>query len=262
MSVNVKINGITYSGINSVKLPLADGSGYAQFDYANSATEDGGGSGGTETTGFSITNNLTHVTNSNSASTVKQGGSYSATLTAAEGYVLESVTVTMGSVDITSTVYLDGSINIATVSGDIVITATAKAEPVEVPMTLKSENGTKPLIYADGGDTLYEYYKEGAQFGKVWTSEEKFTEDTDVAVTFDNTEGVNYQPTVMGCRDDAGDTVYYAVTVSKGAANGGSMAIGTYNFNYTVRAGYRFVVFTYTENSSNLKNVTVTKQGA
>jgi hypothetical protein len=39
MSVNVKINGIAYSGINSVKLPLVDGSGYAQFDYVNSATE-------------------------------------------------------------------------------------------------------------------------------------------------------------------------------------------------------------------------------
>ena len=50
------------------------------------------------------------------------GGTYNATITAEDGYTLGSVTCSMGGVDQTVT---DGVINIASVTGDIVITATA-----------------------------------------------------------------------------------------------------------------------------------------
>lgn len=73
----------------------------------------------------SVTNNLTHVTNSNTATMLEQGASYTGTLTADTGYTLGSVTVTMGGVDITATVYSSGTITIPSVTGDIVITATA-----------------------------------------------------------------------------------------------------------------------------------------
>ncbi len=71
-----------------------------------------------------ITNTLTHVTNSNSAVSIKNGTRYLAALTADEGYALDTVEVTMGGTDVTETVYSNGVINIASVSGDIVITAT------------------------------------------------------------------------------------------------------------------------------------------
>ena len=74
---------------------------------------------------YSITNNLTNVTNSNSASSVDSGSSYSATLTPTDGYTLSSVTITMGGSDITSTAYSNSSISISSVTGDIVITANA-----------------------------------------------------------------------------------------------------------------------------------------
>lgn len=73
----------------------------------------------------SITNSLTHVTNSNASVSVEEGAAYTATLSADTGYTLNSVTITMGGTDITSTAYSDGSINIASVTGDIVITAVA-----------------------------------------------------------------------------------------------------------------------------------------
>ena len=73
----------------------------------------------------SITNSLTHVTNSNASVSVEEGAAYTATLSADTGYTLNSVTITMGGTDITSTAYSNGSINIASVTGDIVITAVA-----------------------------------------------------------------------------------------------------------------------------------------
>lgn len=79
---------------------------------------------------FTVTNALTHVINSNSASGVNLGSGYSATLTAESGYVLDQVTVTMGGVDVTSSVYSGGVINITSVTGDIVITASAIATTV------------------------------------------------------------------------------------------------------------------------------------
>ena len=72
-----------------------------------------------------ITNTLTHVTNSNAATSIENETAYSATLSADTGYTLDSVTVTMGGTDITSTAYSDGGVSIASVTGDIVITAVA-----------------------------------------------------------------------------------------------------------------------------------------
>lgn len=76
---------------------------------------------------YSITNNLTNVINSNSVTTVNEKTSYSATLTANEGYNLSTVTVIMGGFDITSSVYSEGNINISSVTGDVIINATADA---------------------------------------------------------------------------------------------------------------------------------------
>jgi hypothetical protein len=39
MSINIKINNITYSNVNTVKLPLSDGTGYATF-VLNETSDD------------------------------------------------------------------------------------------------------------------------------------------------------------------------------------------------------------------------------
>lgn len=74
---------------------------------------------------YAITNNLTECVNSNAATSLTEGASYTATLTASDGFVLDAVTVTMGGVDVTATVYADGVITIPSVTGDVVITASA-----------------------------------------------------------------------------------------------------------------------------------------
>lgn len=78
-------------------------------------------------TTYTVTNTLTHCSNSNTATTVNSGSSYSGTITADQDYTLGTVTVTMGGVDISSTAVDGGSISIAEVTGNIVITAEATA---------------------------------------------------------------------------------------------------------------------------------------
>ena len=75
----------------------------------------------------SVTKNLTECLSSNTRAAVIDGQSYVTTLTANSGFAINSVTITMGGVDV-STYYKDGIISIPEVTGDIVITATAVAQ--------------------------------------------------------------------------------------------------------------------------------------
>ena len=72
----------------------------------------------------SVTKNLTECLSSNTRAAMIDGQSYVTTLTANSGFAINSVTITMGGVDV-STYYKDGIISIPEVTGDIVITATA-----------------------------------------------------------------------------------------------------------------------------------------
>lgn len=77
-----------------------------------------------------ITATLSHCSSDNDATEILEGQPYHATITADAGYTLTgaSVTLTMGGVSIASTAYDDGEIDIASVTGDIVITITAQSE--------------------------------------------------------------------------------------------------------------------------------------
>lgn len=73
--------------------------------------------------GFAVTYALTNVTSSNTSTVAS--GSYTTTLTPAAYHTLGTVTVTMGGLDVTASVYANGVVSIASVTGAIVITATA-----------------------------------------------------------------------------------------------------------------------------------------
>lgn len=76
---------------------------------------------------YTVTNTLTHVTNSNPDATAVKGQSYFAALAPEAGYTLGEATVTMGGETITKTAYDDGIIVIDEVTGDIVITCAGTA---------------------------------------------------------------------------------------------------------------------------------------
>lgn len=81
-------------------------------------------------TNYTIVNNLTNVTSSSTETSVIAGDMFTTTLTVSLGEI-QSVSVTMGGTDITSTAYNanTGVINITKVTGNIIITAIAE-EPV------------------------------------------------------------------------------------------------------------------------------------
>ena len=66
------------------------------------------------------------ITADTSVSVVENGRALTVTLSPAEDYKLQSVTVTVGGVDVTASVYANGVVTIPAVTGDVVITATAK----------------------------------------------------------------------------------------------------------------------------------------
>lgn len=97
----------------------------AELASSGESDDSGDDSGNTDAVTYTITNALANVTTSNAVTSVAEKAVYTATLTAADGYNLDTVTVTMGGVDITSTAYSGGAVTIASVTGDVVITATA-----------------------------------------------------------------------------------------------------------------------------------------
>jgi hypothetical protein len=77
---------------------------------------------------YNVTQTLSHVTSTWTAEKITAGAEFEATLTAESGYTMDTVTVTMGETDITSTAYTAGTgkVLIAEVTDDVVITASAE----------------------------------------------------------------------------------------------------------------------------------------
>ena len=111
---------------------LADGTYNLKYEKENGETVDIGDLVLDSNVYYSITNNLTNCTNGTSVTSVVKGSSYSATISANSGYELSFVRVTMGGTDITSSAVIGGTINIANVTGNLVITAEAEEKVIEV----------------------------------------------------------------------------------------------------------------------------------
>ena len=117
--------------------------------------------GGEEIETFTVTNNLSNATNSNGTASVVGGASYSGSIVPKYGYELNTVTVTMDGVDITSTAYSNGVISIGKVTGNIVITATTTK--IEVPVNYTNLVPLSTELVA-GSTAIYNGigYKDGA----------------------------------------------------------------------------------------------------
>ena len=149
---SVKMNVVKFLRDNGVTTALLNSFRHAMI-YGTPSDID------TETK--SITNNLTGCTTSNSATSVAVNESYSATITPNSGYTLTTLTVTMGGVDITSTAVSGSTISIASVTGDVVITAFAEAQAsyTNLVRTSIDSNGS---IYNGVGYLDGKYMSNGA----------------------------------------------------------------------------------------------------
>lgn len=219
-------------------------SAYAAFktafglsDSGNGDTGNGeGGSGDTgEITSYNVTNNLTGVTNSNSQTEVTEGF-YSATLTVEDGFMLNSVVITMGGVDVTDSVYTadTGSILITEVTGDIVITAVA--EELEY-LLLSGRRGADTINFYSGeiGDKTNKIatvnYNYNAEY--VPLVPEK---DTTVIIKLTNTSEADINNTWRaGCTNYLKGNAaawYYSEQIYSGTIRAG----GSIEYSYTVKA--------------------------
>ena len=77
---------------------------------------------------YTVAYKLTHMNSSNTTVVVEQGQSFYALLTVESGYQMRSVSCTMGGADVAVT---NNTVNLAAVTGNIIITATAEAIRVQ-----------------------------------------------------------------------------------------------------------------------------------
>lgn len=115
---------------------------------------------------YSITNTLSNCSNSNTVTNIEENTSYTATITPATNYKMSNITVTMSETDITASVVSGNNISIESVTGDIVITASAEVDTDTVVGTVDSNNnielsgldaGTYSLKYEDDTGILSNY---------------------------------------------------------------------------------------------------------
>lgn len=143
----VVLSGNLPTGAYTIKYEMTDGS---LIDIGNLVLDNN--------IYYSIINNLTNCTTSNNVLQVAEGGAYSATITANSGYELKSVTVTMGGSSVSVT---NGVINIASVTGNIIITAIA--EEAVVPPTYT--NVLPSAVDANGNDYKGDNGEDGYRTG-------------------------------------------------------------------------------------------------
>lgn len=135
---------------------LADGTYTVKYEMEDGTTIDIGELVLDNNVYYSVTNNLTNCTNSNSATQAIKGEGYSAVITANNGYELSSVVVTMGGTDITSSAVNGGNINITSVTGNIVITAVAEEATVEIVNQIPiSTDASGNLFVGTNGEAGY-----------------------------------------------------------------------------------------------------------
>lgn len=140
-------------------------------------------------TQYTITNSLTNCTSSNNAEYIAEGDSYSATLTPTSGYQFSSVSVTMGGTDITSTAYSNGVITIASVTGNLVITAAAVYAPSMVTDGLVTYFDCRTCAYdnAGSGSTTKIYSSDDDYSTFTWGANSISSQSATLGFKFANT---------------------------------------------------------------------------
>lgn len=115
--------------------------------------------GDTPTINYIVHYNLSHCTLDNTTESVQHGSSYSTTITVEENHTIQSITVIMGGIDITSTAYNTETktISIATITGNISITISASAPVVG---TINSNSKSISLNNLPAGTYTLKYESE------------------------------------------------------------------------------------------------------
>lgn len=192
---------------------------------------------------FAIDYSLKNCTSNNMATVVAQGSTYTANITPNEGAEISSVTVTMGGVDITATAYANGVITIASVTGDIVITAVASVplwtETVaSIAVAPRSvwyipSGGGVPVLHnsnseaAIGVTTANDYGNTDRESNTVYVMPVN-AKACDVTVT--NSDGSNNTFHFIGLKDSGSGTLSVVFNTGKMSANTHTWEAGSIDY--------------------------------
>lgn len=187
--------------------------------------EGGGGDTPTVKT-YTITNNLTHCNNSNTSTSANENSNYIATITPTDEYTLTgaSVNITMGGTDITSTAYNNGTINISSVTGNIVITITATS----------SSSGSEMVT-----DGLVNYF----DFRNAKYNNDGAGGSTIITATQGKGSLFNWGKNTITAQDD------YGITITRSCSYN-SNSVGTTDTN--IKGTFTAAFLGYTTNDKNL----------
>ena len=195
------------------------------------------------TTQYSITNILTNCINSNDVTSITEYSSYSATITASDGYTLGDVTITMGGTDITSNAYSEGNINIESVTGNVIITANATEISKLGVMELQSD-GSYQLSKVSIFNGVDDYIDTGIQ---LFDTDKDFT----VFLDFMNGEGntTGNQNTILHCMEE--QTPYYGLSIRSYEKHVKVDYYGKFDLNSIISNPTKLII-THTKNSNTI----------
>jgi hypothetical protein len=131
---------------------------------------------------YSIRASAANTSLSGLSITVYEGDTFYRTLTPNTGYAISSVVILMGSNDVTSTVYDSntGVINIASVTGNVIITAITQALPYDAEVEYLESSGTQYIdtAYYPNTNTIIDakYMTEAGMspFSARWTGSKTY----------------------------------------------------------------------------------------
>ena len=146
---------VTFCNMSDISGGTTDGSAISVEMRFNGAPFLGDAWAGAATA-YVVTQSLLNVDSSFVGDSVESGSAFSATLTADTGYTMASVVVSMGGVDVTADAYnaVTGEVSIASVTGNVTITASAAINTYTVTQTLTNVTSTYAGTSAQYGDAI------------------------------------------------------------------------------------------------------------
>lgn len=201
----------------------------------------------------SITRTLTNATISNSAVSVERGTPYSAAVSANSGYNLETVKITMSGTDITASAYSNGTISIAEVTGNVVITVTA-IKQVNYANLVRTSIDSTGAVYNNGkgykDDTrISSSGSESGQSGFAASGFIKLPADGQPYTLRLGGDGITWAE--YGCQVCVYDSDFTKLDVSMNYGKVGDVGYGTWDtsentaFTLTMNQGHQFTTAQY-----------------
>ena len=213
---NIVLNGSLSDGSYSIKYETEDGKTINIGDLVLDSNVY-----------YSITNTLTNCTNSNSATQVIGGQAYTATITPNSGYELKSVTVTMGGNAVSVS---GGNINIANVTGNIVITAAAEVSKPAYNNLVPAAINLDGAIMDDNGTKCG--YKRGYRWSSSNTLKEGASYTSIGLMPLPTTQSITVYVYGLDFTATTGDVIFACTAISNGAVSNNG------NFSNLLKAGF------------------------